>query len=84
MICSGEEIAISLWRECTDVSDKFDRIAIQNEAGPTVIAVTNVKVSSVAGTKPKSKKRKILKIKIKIIYDILIHTNYDIQLSKRK
>lgn len=47
---SGQEIAISLWRECTDVSDKFDRAAIENTVGPTVIAITNVKIAPVAGT----------------------------------
>ncbi|CAI9289732.1 unnamed protein product [Lactuca saligna] len=45
-----QEIAISLWRECTDVSEKFDRVAIETAIGPTVIVVTNVKITPVSGS----------------------------------
>ncbi|CAH1436432.1 unnamed protein product [Lactuca virosa] len=47
---SGQEIAVSLWKECTDVLEKFNRVAIENAPDPTVIAVTNVKITPVDGT----------------------------------
>nr|KAJ0185591.1 hypothetical protein LSAT_V11C900497200 [Lactuca sativa] len=39
-----------LRRDCTYVSDKFNHAAIENTVGPTVIAVTNVKIAPVAGS----------------------------------
>ncbi|CAH1428397.1 unnamed protein product [Lactuca virosa] len=47
---SGEEIAISLWKECTDIPGRFNRSAIENACSPAVLAVTNVKVTPIAGT----------------------------------
>ncbi|CAH1428708.1 unnamed protein product [Lactuca virosa] len=45
----GQEIAISLWKDCTDVPAKFNRSAIENAPVPTILAVTNVKIATVAG-----------------------------------
>ncbi|CAI9271488.1 unnamed protein product [Lactuca saligna] len=46
----GEDIAISLWKECTDAPSKFNRNAIQNAPAPTVIAVTNVRIMDYGGS----------------------------------
>ncbi|CAH1441764.1 unnamed protein product [Lactuca virosa] len=45
----GEEIVISLWKECIDIPERFNRYAIENAPSPVVLAVTNVKVTHVAG-----------------------------------
>ncbi|CAH1426354.1 unnamed protein product [Lactuca virosa] len=46
---SDEEIAIGLWKECTNVVEKFDRNLIEATPAPTVLAVTNAKIMTVAG-----------------------------------
>ncbi|KAL7613873.1 hypothetical protein Lser_V15G05243 [Lactuca serriola] len=45
----GQQISISLWKDCTDVPAKFNRSAIENAPVPTVLAVINVKIATVAG-----------------------------------
>ncbi|CAI9294157.1 unnamed protein product [Lactuca saligna] len=46
----GEDIAISLWKECTDAPSKFNRNAIENAPAPTVIVVTNVRIMDYGGS----------------------------------
>nr|KAJ0195212.1 hypothetical protein LSAT_V11C700343140 [Lactuca sativa] len=43
------EVAISLWKECTDIPEKFNRGLIESTTPPTVLAITNVKVIKVDG-----------------------------------
>ena len=47
---SGQAIAISLWHARPAVYATNANAAIENTVGPTVIAVTNVKIAPVAGT----------------------------------
>ncbi|CAH1419314.1 unnamed protein product [Lactuca virosa] len=46
----GEDIAISLWKECTDAPSKFNRNTIENAPAPTVIAVTNIRIMDYGGS----------------------------------
>ncbi|CAH1416411.1 unnamed protein product [Lactuca virosa] len=46
----GEDIAISLWKEFTSTSSKFDRIALETAPAPVIVAITSVKISTYAGT----------------------------------
>ncbi|CAI9303422.1 unnamed protein product [Lactuca saligna] len=49
---SGDEIAISLWKECIDVREKFRPEELATPHATTVVAITNIKPSSIhiAGT----------------------------------
>ncbi|CAI9303423.1 unnamed protein product [Lactuca saligna] len=49
---SGDEIAISLWKECIDVREKFRPEELATPPATTVVAITNIKPSSIhiAGT----------------------------------
>lgn len=46
---SGEDVAISLWKEFTSASSKFDRIALETATAPVIVAITSVKISTYAG-----------------------------------
>ncbi|CAI9284902.1 unnamed protein product [Lactuca saligna] len=46
---SGEDIAISLWKEFTSVSSKFDRVVLENAPAPVIVAITSIKISTYAG-----------------------------------
>nr|KAJ0215937.1 hypothetical protein LSAT_V11C300152420 [Lactuca sativa] len=46
----GEDVAISLWKEFTSASSKFDRIALETATAPVIVAITSVKISTYAGT----------------------------------
>ncbi|KAL7588139.1 hypothetical protein Lser_V15G39993 [Lactuca serriola] len=47
---SGDEIAISLWKECINVPEKFKREQLAPPPATTIVAVTNIKTSIIAGT----------------------------------
>lgn len=49
MNISGEDIAISLWKEFTSVSSKFDRVVLENASAPVIVAITSIKISTYAG-----------------------------------
>ncbi|CAH1430050.1 unnamed protein product [Lactuca virosa] len=48
--CSGDDIAISLWKECTNILSKFDRVSLENAPTPAVVAISSVKISNYAGS----------------------------------
>lgn len=45
---SGDEIAISLWKECINVPEKFKREQLAPPPATTIVAVTNIKTSIIA------------------------------------
>ncbi|CAH1420083.1 unnamed protein product [Lactuca virosa] len=46
----GDDIAISLWKECTNIPSKFDGIALENTVAPAVVAISSIKISTYAGS----------------------------------
>ncbi|CAI9279745.1 unnamed protein product [Lactuca saligna] len=46
----GEDIAISLWKECTNIPSKFDAVGLENTVAPVVVAITSIKISTYDGS----------------------------------
>ncbi|CAI9276910.1 unnamed protein product [Lactuca saligna] len=46
----GEDIAISLWKECTNIPSKFDVVGLENTVAPVVVAITSIKISTYDGS----------------------------------
>lgn len=49
MNISDEDIAISLWKEFTSVSSKFDRVVLENAPAPVIVAITSIRISTYVG-----------------------------------
>ncbi|CAH1416657.1 unnamed protein product [Lactuca virosa] len=47
---SGDETAISLWKECINVPEKLKREQLAPPPATTIVAITNIKSSIIAGT----------------------------------
>ncbi|CAH1424374.1 unnamed protein product [Lactuca virosa] len=47
---SGDDIAISLWKECTNIPSKFDRTSLENAPALVVVTISSVKISTYVGS----------------------------------
>ncbi|CAH1412704.1 unnamed protein product [Lactuca virosa] len=43
-------LQISLWKECTNIPSKFDRVSLENAPAPAVVAISSVKISNYPGS----------------------------------